>query len=225
MDVMRRTVLGMGLAMIVAGTAQAQDAAKTCIDGLDDAYKTIYFCTLAMLEGKMAGADRAVVPFKRANAYVKTGLYADAVTDYGVAIERDMPNLHQALNNRGIAYRRMGQYELALKDFARSLELNPDSAVAHSNRGHVYLDLGMVDEAVGAADKAIALRPDYAGAYAIRGLARARRGQREDAIADLRRANELFGGVAWIGKTLEELETARGFAKDAVVARRVTVSD
>lgn len=218
MDVMRRSVLGMGLALILAGTAQAQDAAKTCIAGLEDPYKTIYFCTLAMLEGKMAGSDRAMVPFKRANAYVKTGLYADAIADYGLAIERDIANPDQVHNNRGIAYRRLGQYELALKDFARSLELNPKSAIAYSNRGHVFLDLGMVDEAVAAADKAIALRPNYAGAYAIRGLARARRGQREDAITDLRRANDLFGGVPWISKTLEELETARGFAADAVVA-------
>lgn len=46
-------------------------------------------------------------------------------------------------NNRGVEYFRMGDYERAIKDYTRSMELNPEPyALALQNRGDAYESLG-----------------------------------------------------------------------------------
>ena len=41
-------------------------------------------------------------------------------------------------NNRGIAYRRKGQYDRAISDYNKALEINPRFAEAYNNRGRAY---------------------------------------------------------------------------------------
>lgn len=44
----------------------------------------------------------------------------------------------QTYNNRGIAYAKKGQYDQAISDFNKVLEINPGDANAHWNRGYAY---------------------------------------------------------------------------------------
>ena len=71
-------------------------------------------------------------------------------------------------NNRGWTYFTQGQYDLAIADFNRAIQLDPNYAVAYNNRGVVYsmddYDLAMADYT-----QAIQLDPNYAQAYANRG--------------------------------------------------------
>ena len=43
-----------------------------------------------------------------------------------------------AYNDRGISYGEKGQYDQAISDFTKALELNPRLAEAYSNRGAAY---------------------------------------------------------------------------------------
>lgn len=50
-------------------------------------------------------------------------MYNDAISDYSKTIEIDPRNAY-AYYNRGISYDKMGDYNLAIKDFARAIELD-----------------------------------------------------------------------------------------------------
>lgn len=100
-------------------------------------------------------------------------------------------NLASDLNNRGAAYERKGQYDLALADLNQAIGLNPALAAAFSNRGSVYDDKGQFDVAIADEDHAIQLNPNYAGAFNNRGVAYFHKGQYDTAIADYDRAIQL----------------------------------
>ncbi len=48
---------------------------------------------------------------------------------------------------RGIAYAEKGQYDQAISDFNKALEINPRYATAYYNRGIAYKDKGQYDKA------------------------------------------------------------------------------
>ena len=96
-----------------------------------------------------------------------------------------------AYNNRGIAYRKTGEYERAIRDFDRAIELDPQYALAYGNRGVAYREKGEYDRAIRDCDSAIKLDPTCAGAYNNRGTAYANKGEYDRAIRDHNRAIEL----------------------------------
>jgi 4-amino-4-deoxy-L-arabinose transferase-like glycosyltransferase len=70
------------------------------------------------------------------------------------------PLNHRAYNNRGNAYLAMGQYDAAIKDYDKSIELKPRYANTYDNRAKAYRAEGRFDEAIRDYDKAIKLKPD-----------------------------------------------------------------
>ena len=56
-------------------------------------------------------------------------------------------NLAVAFNNRGLAYKRKGQWEKAIADFSEAINLKPDFVFAYNNRGNAYYDKGQFDQA------------------------------------------------------------------------------
>ncbi len=92
--------------------------------------------------------------------------------------------LAPAYINRGITYRKKGQYDRAIADYDKAIKLNPKLAMAYNNRGTVYGNKGQYDRAIADFDKAIKLNPNYAAAYVNRGEAYRRKGQFTQAIAD-----------------------------------------
>jgi len=106
---------------------------------------------------------------------------------YTEAIRLD-PRYAWAYNNRGIAYRKKGDYGRAIRDYDRAIALKPDYAVAYNNRGNAYHDKGDYDRAIRDYDRAIALKPDLAEAYYNRGNAYHDKGDYDRAIRDYDRA-------------------------------------
>ena len=47
-----------------------------------------------------------------------------------------------AYNNRGYAYDDKGEYDQAIKDYGKAIELNPQYALAYNNRGYAYMTRG-----------------------------------------------------------------------------------
>ncbi|MEE8075142.1 MAG: tetratricopeptide repeat protein, partial [Candidatus Binatia bacterium] len=64
-----------------------------------------------------------------------------------------------AYNNRGNAYTRKGQYDQAISDFNKALEINPRDAKAYNDRGVSYARKGQYDQAVSDYNKALEINP------------------------------------------------------------------
>ena len=75
------------------------------------------------------------------------------------------------LLNQGIKHFDKRQYDKAISDFTKAIELNPKSAEAYYRRGIAYVDKANVDKALSDLNKAIELNPEYPEAYCGRGFA------------------------------------------------------
>jgi tetratricopeptide (TPR) repeat protein len=89
-----------------------------------------------------------------------------------------------AHNNRGVAYKAKGEYDLALKDYDEAILLNPNSASHYNNRGIIYRLKHDYDRAIADYDEAIWLKSDYIAALYNRALAYADKGEYDHALAD-----------------------------------------
>lgn len=118
---------------------------------------------------------------------LQSGDAQKAIELFSKAIEAD-PKEFRYYNDRGIAYRRVGNVEAAVADYTKALELKPSYTNALNNRGIAYLQQGRYDEA--AADFTEALK--HGGLegkiYTNRGMARAGKGDHRGAIKDFEKA-------------------------------------
>ena len=62
-------------------------------------------------------------------------------------------------------FHKQSDYDRAIEDYNRAIDLNPDHADAYSNRGLVCEIKGDYDRAIEDYNKAIELKPDLAEAY------------------------------------------------------------
>jgi len=63
--------------------------------------------------------------------------------------------------NRGFSYLRKDQFDKAIADYNRAVEVNPGFAVAYYNRGTAYYKVGQFYMATSDYKKAIELNPEY----------------------------------------------------------------
>ena len=95
-----------------------------------------------------------------------------------------------AYYNRGLAYLRKGEYDRAITDNTKAIELDPVDAFAYNNRGYAHFKKGEYDHAIVDYNKAIELDPKYVKAYNNRGAAHEQNGDKDKAIADYRKVLE-----------------------------------
>ena len=74
----------------------------------------------------------------------------------------DPANAH-AFHNRGISYDKKGQYEAAIADFTRVLELDATNANAFFNRGSTHDSIGAYDKAIADYTRALDLDRQLGG--------------------------------------------------------------
>jgi tetratricopeptide (TPR) repeat protein len=77
------------------------------------------------------------------------------------------------------------EYEKAVQDFTKAIELNPEMKEAHNNLGYCYRKLGKLTESLAAYDKAIALDSNFAQAREYRAETLLALGQLSKAEAEL----------------------------------------
>lgn len=82
-------------------------------------------------------------------------------------------------------------YEQAISEFTKAVELSPNNADAYNRRGFASNAKGDFDKALLDFSKAIELAPDNADAYNIRGFVYERKGEFDKAILDFTKAIEL----------------------------------
>ena len=120
--------------------------------------------------------------------------------------------------SRGFVKCKMEDYEGAIADFDKVIELNPKYVAAYNNRGVAKNAIGDYEEAIADFDKAIELEPNRAFAYGSRGAAKGAMGDYKGAIADYDKAVEL-------GPKNAIAYGSRGFAKSEIEDYKGAIAD
>ncbi|WP_051410946.1 tetratricopeptide repeat protein [Synechococcus sp. CC9616] len=94
--------------------------------------------------------------------------------------------------NQGVEKYEAGNYQGAIDDFNKAIEINPQDADAYNNRGGAKIELGDYQGAIDDWSKAIEINPKDAVAYLSRGVARELVYDLEGACRDWRKAAD-FG--------------------------------
>ena len=123
----------------------------------------------ALALSRSGGKFRAAVPYKR-----PTG-----------------SKLALSHTKRGTAYLKKGQYDAAIGEYNKALEINPRSAVVYYNRSVAYTSKGQYDKAVTDCSSALQLNPRDANSYYSRGVSYWHLGSKNEAIKDLQSAAKL----------------------------------
>lgn len=115
--------------------------------------------------------------------------YTEAEESITKAIE--ISPLPAFYNNRGVVRSRNKKWDLALADFKRALEGNPQYAHAYANGAFIYYNKGIWNAVIASYTKAIEIDPQYALYYNNRGVAYYNNEQWELALNDFNRVVNL----------------------------------
>jgi tetratricopeptide (TPR) repeat protein len=108
-----------------------------------------------------------------------------------ISLGKDAKNLAIAYGKRGNAHHDKGEYDRAIADYTRAVELNANDAVVYNNRGIAYRAKGDNDSAIADYTRVTEINPRDAVAYNNRGVAYRAKGNNDSAIADHTKAIEL----------------------------------
>lgn len=155
-------------------------------------------------------------PARRANLITAqfgsatSGLAEDILKITSSLKEKENAQFHLC---RGFLYSAIGEYEMALKDYERALELDKDAQIlalgVPAKNCALYLkaitlwQTGKIKEAVSGLDEVILVNPDFQEAYYYRGIIKAKLNDKEGATLDLKKAVTI-GGKMPAQQMLEE---------------------
>jgi protein O-mannosyl-transferase len=86
----------------------------------------------------------------------------------------------------GLAYQKTGDLDNAIRQYRKSLSLDPFYADAHNNIGIAYFDKGLVDDAITHFRHAIEIDPSHADAHYNLGVAYGEKGLMGPAYEEMR---------------------------------------
>jgi Flp pilus assembly protein TadD len=112
---------------------------------------------------------------------------SEELLNYMIGLAPRSPVLY---NNRATVLTNKGDYDGAVRDCTKAVELKPDYAEAYCNRGNTLDRAGSYEQAIQDCTRAIQIQPKYAQAYGNRGIALAHLGRVNDAIRDFSSALE-----------------------------------
>jgi tetratricopeptide (TPR) repeat protein len=113
-----------------------------------------------------------------------------ALESFNKAIHSN-PDSAESYTGRGIARRKLQDYDGALLDFDKAIEFDPTYPLVYLHRGELYAMLDRYEEAVGDFNIFLETNPGYMDAYRSRAMAHIGAKQLELALSDLDRAIEL----------------------------------
>ncbi len=170
---------------------------------------------------------------QRGNSLSEGGNYLEAVDHFSAAIDLE-PDNSEAYFLRGRAHydyasqviigetgqgpesvpflpeEAVQHLELAVADYGKAIELDPQYAKAYNNRGNAYATLGEEESALEDYSKALELDRNLHLVYFNRGLLHYRVGDHEQAIADLEMYLQLVPDAEDRGQVEDFIEQLRG---------------
>jgi tetratricopeptide (TPR) repeat protein len=137
--------------------------------------------------------------------YSAQGKEREAAIQYANAlkIDKNFAEAHYALAQ---SYLHMGAFSSAFGELLRTVDLQPANYKARLDLGSMYLAGNRPDDAQKQADAVIAGQPDNADGHALLSRIAARRGQKDLAFAEIRRALELAPNEATLHEILALFE-------------------
>jgi tetratricopeptide (TPR) repeat protein len=183
-----------------------------------------YLCTDLINTGQLRGQQLV-------EAYVQSGFVqrekdpGRAMVQYDLAL-KVQPNSADALAGRAWINMNRGQYEAALPDLNRAIDMSPPASAAATRyyRGYALLRLKNYPQALTDLNEAIRLQPDNADYYLARGEVQQALERYDAALADFdefnRRAPNDARGLIWRGEVLD----AMGKPQEALAALERAVS-
>lgn len=180
----------------------------------------------ADFEGALKDYDRAIAinpqdPFvlnNRCGALFSLNELQRALEDCnkGLEINPSSAALHTV---RGNIYLRLKQYEKAIQDYGRTIKINDTrnsevrSQAAYSNRASAKIQLKDLDGALSDLSDALRIKPDAAEDYYKRGLLYSVQNKRKEAIADLKKAADLYAAQGRTGSYNDVLSVLRSLGE------------
>lgn len=148
--------------------------------------------------GALAGVVEDALSKHKENRYNDAAEFAAAlktlsITPTPISDEADHHYLKdaKAYNKRGLAHVSTRNYEQAMIDYNRAIELDPHYAEAYNNRSTAHLMMGNFAQAVTDSGRAIHYASDFVAAYVNRGIAYTGLRDYNQAHGDYARALEL----------------------------------
>lgn len=182
--------------------------------GIGKRYKTytaIYFLLVILVMFGWSTCDR-ITTFKT------------EISFWNDVIDKESPRA-RPYNNRGLAYKRQGNYLLALDDFRKTIQISPEYYLGYANGGDVCMKLGRVGEAMAYYQIYRNLRPDNADAYIRLGNGYAAMRDWEKASTQYYRAAELDGRSvdAWFNLGLAWAQSGKWDSAEKALTRAIQV--
>ena len=141
-----------------------------------------------------------------------------------------MPDYAIAFNGRGVAYKNKGNYDRAIEDYDKSIDLQPAYAAAWNNRSVAHAIVGRLDAALADCNESLRLKSQPA-VLDTRGLVYLKMGEIDKAIADYDAAlngdPKLAGSLYGRGLAKRKRGDAAGADLDIAAAKalRPTIAD
>jgi tetratricopeptide (TPR) repeat protein len=180
--------------------------------------------TRAIQSKQLSPEGLALTYHRRGVAFYMQGESGRAILDYTIALwHEDLPREFRprTLNNRGLAFEALNQYETALKDYGLSIRLNPNYADAYANRGNLRRRFNLNAEAVQDFDMALRgrhARPQFV--FVWRGMALEALGKRREASESFRRALQIDNNLGEARAHLARLEKSQGLTASSASGRQ-----
>ncbi len=191
------------LASIIWGTFREPSGMDNCNEGIEALDNGSYDLAITYFTKAIRQDSNLATAYAlRANAYHNLGNYDAAIKDYTEAIRIVKPTLEELpkeqsaglYNDRGLSYFLNNDFNHAMADYKKAIEIKPKYAEAYNNQGFIFYEMGKYDRAIADYTKAIEINPNLAEAYNNRGLAYHQKNQYNLAIADYTRAIEINPG-------------------------------
>ena len=131
-----------------------------------------------------------ILCFTILSGFVQIPVWKNSLSLWTHALIYGKPNTF-AYNNRGAAYNKLQQYDKAIIDFNRALEINPRDASSYNNRGFAFSQSDHNEEALNDFDKALKFDPSYYEVYINRGNTLKRKGDVGSALEDYKKSLSL----------------------------------
>ncbi len=136
--------------------------------------------------------DNAIFLLERAQAKMNALQYRLAMQDYDAYYNAVGGRVNDVFYYyRGQAALQARQFQRALDDISKAIELNPQEVIYRAEYGAINLRVGRYEEAIEGLREALKIDPEYGEAYRLIGIAQVQLGQQSEACDNFSKAKQL----------------------------------
>ncbi len=140
----------------------------------------------------------------------------NAIREFTKVIQSN-PAHYGALNGRGTALRKIGNYEQSIRDLSQAIQFEPGESDHYLERGLTYTELKDYEKALADFAQAASLAPASSAGYRNRGMIYALQGEHNKAISEYDRAIQV--NSAYAPNFLARAKSYRAIGKEAEANR------